>query len=61
VAETGLRPDWMPEWMEPFARTLDATKKYVVSNTLQHVNWNAELVRGDDLEKTVRQPSSSAP
>jgi dihydrofolate reductase len=33
--------------MEPFARTIDAAKKYVVSSTLDHVDWNAELVRGD--------------
>jgi dihydrofolate reductase len=37
----------MPEWMEPFARTIDAAKKYVVSSTLDRVDWNAELVRGD--------------
>jgi dihydrofolate reductase len=36
-----------PDWMEPFARTIDVAKKYVVSSTLQHVDWNAELVRGD--------------
>jgi dihydrofolate reductase len=36
-----------PEWMEPFAQTISAAKKYVVSNTLEHVDWNAELVRGD--------------
>jgi dihydrofolate reductase len=46
----GTRPDWM----EPFARTIDAKKKYVVSSTLDHVDWNAELVRGD-LEKAVLQ------
>ncbi|HWP12468.1 MAG TPA: dihydrofolate reductase family protein, partial [Ramlibacter sp.] len=44
----------MPDWMEPFARTIDAAKKYVVSSTLNRVDWNAELVRGD-LEKAVRQ------
>jgi dihydrofolate reductase len=43
-----------PDWMEPFARTIDAAKKYVVSSTLERVDWNAELVRGD-LEKAVRQ------
>ena len=43
----GTRPDWMPDWMEPFARTIDAAKKYVVSSTLDRVDWNAELVRGD--------------
>jgi dihydrofolate reductase len=47
VAETGVRPAWMADWMEPFARTIDAAKKYVVSSTLDRVDWNAELVRGD--------------
>jgi dihydrofolate reductase len=37
----------MPDWTEPFARTIDAKKKYVVSSTLDRVDWNAELVRGD--------------
>ena len=55
VAQTGVRPDWMADWMEPFARTIDAAKKYVVSSTLDRVDWNAELVRGDHLENTVRQ------
>ena len=32
---------------DPFARTIDAAKKYVVSSTLNRVDWNAELVRGD--------------
>ena len=50
-ARSGERPDWM----EPFARTIDAAKKYVVSSTLDRVDWNAELVRGDDLEKAVQQ------
>jgi dihydrofolate reductase len=52
-ARTGVRPDWMDEWMLPFARTIDAAKKYVVSRTLTHVDWNAELVRGD-LATAVR-------
>ncbi len=50
----GLRPEWMAEWMEPFARTIDAVKKYVVSSTLDRVDWNAELVRGD-LGTAVQQ------
>ena len=54
VAQAGARPDWMPAWMEPFARTIDAAKKYVVSSTLDRVDWNAELVRGD-LGKAVQQ------
>jgi dihydrofolate reductase len=49
-ARAGARP----AWMEPFARTIDPAKKYVVSSTLKQVDWNAELVRGD-LENAVRQ------
>jgi dihydrofolate reductase len=44
----------MPDWTDPFARTIDAAKKYVVSSTLDRVDWNAELVRGD-LGKAVQQ------
>jgi dihydrofolate reductase len=55
VAQTGMRPDRMPDWMEPFARTIDAARKYVVSTTLDRVDWNAELVRGDQLEKAVQE------
>src|SRR3984957_11260809 len=54
VRRTGARPDWMADWMEPFARTIDAAQKYVVSSTLSHVDWNAELMRGDHLETKVR-------
>ena len=50
----GVRPEWMAEWMEPFARTIDAAKKYVVSGTLDRVDWNAELIRGD-LGQAVQQ------
>jgi dihydrofolate reductase len=46
-AAAGVKPDWMADWMEPFARTIDAAKKYVVSSTLDRVDWNAQLVRGD--------------
>src|SRR6185295_5671397 len=44
-----------PEWMEPFARMIDAAKKYVVSSTLDplRVDWNAELVRGGDLGQAI--------
>jgi dihydrofolate reductase len=48
------RPGARPDWMEPFARTINAAKKYVVSGTLVRVDWNAELVRGD-LGKAVLQ------
>jgi dihydrofolate reductase len=43
-------PTGMPDWTQPFARTIDAAKKYVVSSTLDRVDWNAELVRGDLVE-----------
>ena len=49
-ARTGARP----VWMEAFARTIDAAKKYIISSTLDRVDWNAELVRGD-VSKAVQQ------
>ena len=36
------------------APTINAAKKYVVSSTLEQVDWNAEFVRGD-LDKAVQQ------
>jgi len=58
MMESAFRPpgqiEAMPEWMAPFARTIDAAKKYVVSSTLERVDWNAELVRGD-LGEAVRE------
>ena len=40
--------------MDEFANTINASKKYVVSNTLHHVDWNSELVHGD-LGAAVQQ------
>jgi hypothetical protein len=37
-----------------YSINVDAAKKYVVSSTLDRVDWNAELVRGD-LGKAVQQ------
>jgi len=57
MMEAAWRPpasDAMPDWMQPFARTIDAAKKYVVSSTLERVDWNAELLRGD-LGSAVQQ------
>ena len=58
MMETAFRPPARtaarPDWMEPFARTIHAAKKYVVSSTLDRVDWNAELVRGD-LGTAVQQ------
>ena len=53
-AETGVWPDWMEPLMRPFGRTIHAAKKYVVSSTLDQVDWNAELVQGD-LAEAVQQ------
>jgi dihydrofolate reductase len=58
MMEKAFRPaagiEERPDWMEPFARAIDAAKKYVVSSTLERVDWNAELVRGD-LGNAVQQ------
>ena len=63
MMEWAFRPpgqiEGMPEWMRPFARTIDAAKKYVVSSTLDRVDWNAELVRGDlgeAVQELKREP-----
>ena len=52
--QTGAWPDWMEPWMVPFAQKIDAAKKYVVSSTLEQVDWNAQLLRGD-VGKAVQQ------
>lgn len=58
MMEVAFRPPGMlaqmPDWMLPFAHTIDAAKKYVVSSTLERVDWNAELVRGDLAEAVQR-------
>jgi dihydrofolate reductase len=63
LMEAGWRPskrtEAMPDWTEPFARTIDAARKYVVSSTLDRVDWNAELLRGDlgkAVERLKREP-----
>ena len=47
----------MPDWTQPFARTINAARKYVVSSTLNRADWNAELLLGTpgrgDLAKAV--------
>jgi dihydrofolate reductase len=51
MMEAAWRPPAPPgtrsDWVETFAQTINAAKKYVVSNTLEQVDWNAELVHGD--------------
>jgi dihydrofolate reductase len=49
----------MPDWMQAFGRTIDPARKYVVSSTLERVDWNAELIRGDvgeAVRKLKREP-----
>lgn len=56
---SGAWPDWMHDWMVPFAETIDSAPKYVVSNTLDEVDWNAELLRGDlrtAVERLKQEP-----
>jgi dihydrofolate reductase len=54
LPSTGVKPESMADWMLPFARTIDAAKKYVVASTLEQVDWNAELLRGE-LGQAVEQ------
>jgi dihydrofolate reductase len=63
MMEAAFRPpapsDAWPDSIKPFAQTIDAAKKYVVSSTLDRVDWNAELVRGDlaqAIEQLKHQP-----
>ena len=39
--------EMLPAWMDRFALTINAAKKYVVSSTLDRVDWNADLVGGE--------------
>ena len=52
----------LPEWMQPFGQTIDGMKKYVVSSTLDSVDWNAELVHGDiyDAVRRLKQENGRA-
>lgn len=57
MEEAWRRPDpedQRPLWTKPFAEAIDRAKKYVVSSTLERVDWNAEILRGD-LETEVRR------
>ena len=65
IMEEGWRPSAppgvRPDWMEPFARTINAAKKYVVSSTLDRADWNAELVSGDPgkaVQQLKREPGN---
>lgn len=59
---SGEWPEWMSDWMVPFAETIDAAKKYVVSSTLERVDWNAELLTGDlrtAVERLKAEPGTA--
>ena len=43
-ARTGVRPDWMPPWMEPFGRTIDAKKKYVDLKLVSRLEFGSGAV-----------------
>src|SRR5690606_22175835 len=51
---SGTWPDWVDDELRPFAEAIDAKRKYVVSSTLERVDWNAELLDGD-LGEAVRR------
>ena len=52
----GTWPDWMADWMIPFAQAIDSAKKYVVSGTLDQVDWNAEpRARGSGEGRSAAQ------
>ncbi|WP_208029465.1 dihydrofolate reductase family protein [Rhabdothermincola sediminis] len=50
----GRWPEWMGESDIAFAEVIDGARKYVVSSTLDELDWNAELLRGD-LGEAVRR------
>ena len=61
LSPTGAFPDWMEPWMQPFAREMDSARKYVVSRTLDKVDWNSELIRGDlgaAVQKLKQEPGN---
>ncbi|GAB6858793.1 dihydrofolate reductase family protein [Microbacterium xylanilyticum] len=51
---TGTWPERMAPWERPFAERIDGARKYVVSRTLDAVDWNAELLREDPTEAVLR-------
>jgi dihydrofolate reductase len=53
VARTGVARSGMPEWMVPFAHSIDQARKYVVSDSLAEVDWNSTIIRGKDLQAAV--------
>ena len=55
MMEDGFRSsDPLALRQDPFAERINAVKKYVVSSTLESVDWNSELLQGDPVD-AVRQ------
>lgn len=54
LPESGKWPDWMDASEVAFSEVMDPMRKHVVSSTLDAVDWNASLVRGD-LASAIRE------
>src|SRR3954470_16928446 len=52
---TGVRPDWMADWMEPFARTIDARR-----STSCRVPWIGSIGTRNSCAGTWGRPFSSS-
>ncbi|WP_431218521.1 dihydrofolate reductase family protein [Leifsonia xyli] len=56
---SGPWPEWMRDWEIPFAEAIDAARKHVVSSTLNHVDWNADILSADlkqEVERLKQEP-----
>jgi dihydrofolate reductase len=45
---------WQSRLDDPFADRMNALPKYVVSNTLEHPEWNATVIDGNVIEQVSR-------
>ncbi len=52
--ESGDWPDWMDDSEVAFSEVMDPMRKVVASGTLDAVDWNAELIRGDVVDAVRR-------
>lgn len=43
-------PADLPDWMRPFAATMDRAHKYLVSSTREPDGWNTEALPGDPVD-----------
>lgn len=58
--ETGEWPEWMADWMIPFAGTIDAAKKYVASTTLDASTGTPSSCAPTSAARSGRSRSSRA-